>query len=394
MKIALIHYTYAPVIGGVEIVMEEQARLFTEHGHEVTVICDQGRSADARIRVELLPDADTSAELARTLEPILAALDVVIIHNVATMPFHLVLTEALWQIAERLTQVRFIAWIHDIVACNPDYKLPPLTEWPWIALARAHPRYRYIAVSKLRRVQFLELTKGECKVIPNGLNPVRLLGLTEPIADLAREYGLAEREIVLLHPTRLLKRKNIELGLLVTAALKAVGRSCAYIVTGAPDAHNEASRRYAEELQALRRRLDLEDDALFLHEDMPIQGADLASLFMLADAVFFPSRQEGFGLPVLEAALHRLPVFCSAIEPLDGLLKHGVTLFSLDADPAQIALMIATRLGTSEAWQARNQVRSTYSWSAIYRNFLAPLLAEIETTPLAHENQHPNPHPG
>ena len=379
MKIALIHYTYAPVIGGVEIVMAEHARFFAEQGHEVTVICDQGTSDDPRIRVELLPDAADAGELARALEPRLANMDVVMIHNVATMPFHLGLTEALWNIARRLTSVRFIAWIHDLVACNPDYELPSLTEWPWSALARAHERYQYVAVSELRRSQFMKLTNGQCTVIPNGLNPERMLGLTEAIAELAKEYDLTAREIVLLHPTRLLKRKNVELGLRVTAALKAAGRSCAYIVTGAPDAQNPASRGYAEELQILRLQLGLEDDALFLHEDMPIEGADLASLYMLADALFFPSRQEGFGLPVLEAALHRLPVFCAAIAPLNALLGHGVTLFPLDAEPAQIALMIAARLGTNDAWQARNEVRRMYSWPAVYRNYLAPLLTGSDT---------------
>src|ERR1043166_7838798 len=86
VKIALIHYTYLPVMGGVEIVMAEHARLFTEHGHQVTVICDQGASNDPRIPVELLPDAADAGELARALEPRLANMDVVMIHNVATMP--------------------------------------------------------------------------------------------------------------------------------------------------------------------------------------------------------------------------------------------------------------------------------------------------------------------
>ncbi len=379
MKIALIHYTYAPVIGGVEIVMAEHARLFADHGHEVTVFCDQGKSEDRRIRVELLTDAADADELARALEPRLAKMDVIIIHNVATMPFHLGLTEALWNLATRLTSVRFIAWVHDLVALNPDYNLPSLKEWPWSSLARAHERYRYVSVSELRRSQFVQLTNAKCTVIPNGIDPERMLCLTAPIAELAREYDLAAREIVLLHPTRLLKRKNVEFGLKVAAALKAAGRSCAYIVTGAPDVQNPASRSYAEQLQLLRSRLDLDDDVLFLHEDMPIEESDLASLYSLADALFFPSRQEGFGLPVLEAALHRLPVFCSAIEPLNALLTRGVTVFPLDAEPAQIALLIAARLGTNDAWQARNEVRRTYAWRAIYRNYLAPLLAESDT---------------
>jgi glycosyltransferase involved in cell wall biosynthesis len=382
VRIALIHFTYTPVIGGVEIVMAEHARLFAEHGHEVTVICDHGASDDPRIRVELLHDAEDALALARALDPLLANQDVVFIHNVATMPFHLTLTEALWNLANELPEVRFVAWLHDLVACNPDYELPALDAPPWSLLARAHERYRYVAVSEMRRRQFEKLTGGKCTVVPNGLDPERLLGLTDPIAELAREYHLLERELVLLHPTRLLKRKNVELGLRVAAALKAAGRSCAYVVTGAPDAQNPASRDYAEELQVLRTELGLEDDALFLHEDMPVDERDLASLFALADALFFPSRQEGFGLPVLEAALHRLPIFCAAIEPLDALLTHGTTFFPLDAEPAQIALKIAARLGTSDAWQARNQVRRQYAWPAVYRNYLAPLLRESDTLKL------------
>lgn len=379
MKIALIHYTYLPVIGGVEIVMAEHARLFTEHGHQVTVICDQGASNDPRIPVELLPDAADAGELARALEPRLANMDVVMIHNVATMPFHITLTEALWNLARRLTSVRFVAWVHDLVACNPDYEMPSIDEWPWSSLARAHDRYRYVAVSELRKRQFAELTDGKCTVIPNGVAPARLLGLTESITELAEAYDLPGREIVLLHPTRLLKRKNVELGLRVTAALKSAGRTCAYLITGAPDAQNPASQTYAEYLESLRLELGLEDDALFLQADIPIPERDLASLFVLADALFFPSRQEGFGLPILEAALHRLPVFCSAIEPLTSLLTSGVTFFPLDAEPTQIALTIAARLGTTEAWQARHQIRRRYAWPAVYANYLAPLLAEFET---------------
>ena len=369
-----MHYTYPPVIGGVEIVIAEHARLFAEHGHEVTVLCDQGASRDPRIRVELLPDAHDAAELARALEERLAQQDVVFLHNVTTMPFHSALTAALWRVAERLTAVRFIAWLHDIAACNPDYDV---AAWP--LLSRAHPRYEAVAVSDLRRRQWEKLTGAQCRVIPNGLDPSRLLGLTEPVAALARQHHLLEREIVLLHPTRLLRRKNVELGLRVTAALTAAGRSCAYLVTGPPDAHQAVSRDYAAELLALRAELGLEGDALFLHEETPVDERDLASLFALADALFFPSRQEGFGLPLLEAALHRLPIFCAAIEPLDTLLAHGVMHFQLDAEPAQIALKIAARLGSLDSWQARNQVRRQYAWPAVYRNFLAPLLAENHT---------------
>ena len=247
LKIALVHYSYAPVIGGVETVLAAHARVFAEHGHEVTVICRRGESDDPRVRLERLGEKVDAVGL----EGWLAGQDVVFLHNVMTMPFDRALT----------------------------------------------------------------------------------------------------------------------------AALTAAGKSCAYLVTGPPDPHNAASQGYAAELRALRARLGLEKDALFLHEDAPVEERDLASLYALADALFFPSRQEGFGLPILEAALHRRPIFCAAIEPLDALLARGVTLFALDADPAQIAREIVARLGATDSWQARDQVRQEYAWPAVYRNYLAPLLA-------------------
>jgi glycosyltransferase involved in cell wall biosynthesis len=106
----------------------------------------------------------------------------------------------------------------------------------------------------------------------------------------------------------------------------------------------------------------------------------MRELFLLADALFFPSRQEGFGIPVLEAAFHRLPVFCSDIEPLNALLEHGVTTFALGASPEEIAALILQTLGSDAAFAARKQTLRTYSWDRIYRNFLSPLLAETETS--------------
>lgn len=367
LKVALVHYSYAPVVGGVETVLAAHARLFAEHGHEVTVICRRGAGDHPRIRVELLGERVDAA----ALEGLLAGQDVVFLHNVTTMPFEPTLTAALVRAAERLPAVRFVAWIHDIAAGSPDYEIAPGDE----LFARAHPRFEYVAVSELRRRQWAALTGARSRVIPNGVDPAAVLGLTDRVATFVSKHGMLEREIVLLHPARLLRRKNVESGLAVAAALRAAGHPCAYLVTGPPDPHNAASAEYAGELRALRTRLDLEDAAFFLHDEGPLEGRDLASLYALADAVFFPSRQEGFGLPVIEAALHRLPIFCAEIEPLTTLLVSSVSHFAPDADPAQIARQILTRLSADDAWRARRQVRLEFAWPAVFRNYLAPLLA-------------------
>jgi glycosyltransferase involved in cell wall biosynthesis len=362
MKIALVHYAYAPVIGGVERVMEEHARLFASHGHEVTVFCQRGESDDARVKVERVADAEI-------LRAALAAQDVVFVHNVMTMPFDSALAETLARIADGLPRVRFVAWVHDIAAVNPDYFASPEMAPP--ALRSASPRWEYVAVSELRAAQWRALTGAECRVVPNGIEPARVLGLPPDVARLAERFALLDGRLILLHPARLLRRKNIELSLGIVAALKA-RTPVALLVTGAEDPHNPASRDYAAWLRGESARLGVAGEVIFVAGHFCVGDAELAALYRLADALLFPSRSEGFGLPVLEAALHRLPVFCSDIEPLRSIAPAGSVFIPDDA--AAAGAIIHGHLARDPATLAKQRAAAHFGWPAIYAGHLAPLL--------------------
>jgi glycosyltransferase involved in cell wall biosynthesis len=366
--IALVHYSTLPIVGGVETIVGEHTRLLREAGHEVTVVCGAG-SGDHLLK-ELADRASTGAQVRGALRPVFEKQQVVILHNVLTMPFHPGLTEALWQLADELPAVRFFAWIHDLAACNPDYSRPKLST----LLATAHPRIEYVAISEHRREQFETLTGRTAQVIPNGLDPLRLLDLPEPLCAFCREHRVIERELILLHPTRLLRRKNIELSLRVLAALRAAGRDALLLVTGARDPHQAESDEYATSLHTLRETLGAERDALFLHDFFTVTPRDLIRLLGVADALFFPSHQEGFGLPILEAALHRLPIFCADLAPMNFLVEHRLSTFDPAAPPAEIAAEIARHLHLNPATQARKEIVRRYSWDTIFRQHLAPLL--------------------
>jgi glycosyltransferase involved in cell wall biosynthesis len=354
MNLALVHYSAAPVVGGVERVMGEHARLFTGHGHRVTV---------------LLPgDPSAGAQFAR-LKPVLVAQDVVFIHNVLTMHFHPGLTEALWRAMDELTGVRFVAWVHDVAACNPDYApVPPL-------FSKAHPRCEYVAVSPLRARQFAEVTGSpadRCAVIPNGIDPARVLGMPENVAAIVQQHDLLDGRMLLLHPTRLVRRKNVELSIAVGREFARRGTPATVIVTAADDGQNEASRAFGE---ILRSECVTADCLILGGEHLAVGDEELSALYRLADALLFPSWSEGFGLPPLEAALHRLPVFCSDIEPLRDRLRETAVLFPPDADPARVATLIEETLAASPAFRERRRVLRECSWDAIYRRHLAGLLA-------------------
>ena len=341
--------------------MSDHARLFADAGHTVSVVCLRGASDDARIRLELL-DREGGDALETQLHNVLRAADLVFVHNVCTMPFDLRLTDAVSSVAARLPLVRFICWVHDLAAQSSD--------------DFASRRFEYVAVSEYRRHQFQQRIGEDCRVIPNGVDPVRSLDLTKPVTRLLRERQLFAKEAVLLHPTRVLPRKNIELSLAVTAALRDSGADVCTLITAAPDRYNRGAAEYACTLRRLRKELKIENEVVFLHDHFEVTDADLASLFRVADALLFPSREEGFGLPVLEGAIHRLPVFCADQPPLNSCSAQSARFFAPQSAPTVIAAQIMGELRASRDIQARKLVARDYGWDAIYQKFLAPLLAE------------------
>lgn len=342
MRIAILHYTLPPVIGGVERVVRDQAAALRKLGHEVTLMVRRDEFSAQRY-------------------------DAVIVHNVFTMPFDLEWTRELTRLAQEHPEVRWINWVHDVCAVNPAYAHVEWTE--------PVPQAVHVAVSEVRRADYASATGlalESIRVIPNGLDLAAVLGLTERIADLGLKTR--DRDLVLVHPTRLVRRKNIELGLRVVAALHDAGCDAVYAITGAPDPHQADGAAYHRELKALAGELGIVERVLFLGEDGALGDADVRSLYAVADALFFPSTGEGFGLPLLEALAHRLPVFCSALPVHHEVLGHAGHYFQIDDDPVKISARIMRWLTDTQPTHHRRFLRERFDMVKICQEHLEPLL--------------------
>lgn len=320
MRIAILHYSKPPTIGGVERVIGEQAAALRACGHEV----------------EILTRHEWREE----------NWDAVIAHNIFTMPFDLEWTEKLIQQAAGTPHIRWINWVHDVRWCE---KVPQAV---------------HVAVSEVRRLEYGQVTKEPIHVIPNGVDAAAVLGLTERVSALQLENA----GLVLLQPTRFVRRKNIELGMRVLVELP----EAAYIVTAAPDPHQSDGMVYFAELVAFAESLGVRDRVLFLGEAGILSDEDVRSLYQMADALFFPSTAEGYGLPLIEAALHGVPVFCSDI-PAHREVAVGAEFFTLDEAPRQIAARIREHAGVRQR-QQRREVMRRLSCEGIVREMLEPLL--------------------
>jgi len=361
MRIALVHYAAPPVIGGVERVLEQQAAVLIAHGHQVVVVCaNKGAKVEGAI-MEYAPNF-----YVKRLMSALAGCELVVVHNMFTMPFNWDASQTLAGLTREMTQTRFINWVHDMDVTREAFTALQL-------------RASHVTVSKVRQQEFCDLVgikASQCKVVPNGLDLASTLGLGSKVASFAQKHRLAERELVLFHPTRVLARKNIELGMEVTAALRKSGVDATYVVTGAPDPHREESAAYATQLDALLAKKKIADSVFFAGKEFECSEADVRSLYSLSDALFFPSKKEGFGLPLLEAKLHRLPVFCSDIPIHREIMGTMAHYFSLTEKPAVIAAQLWQHLQKDPARKQRLNVLSHFAWERIYQDYLEPLLKE------------------
>jgi mannosylglucosylglycerate synthase len=396
MKIAIIHYTSWPVIGGVESVIRQHAQLIFRHGHEVAILCGEGTGFAKEIPTVVVPELDSRnarvriaqqeafngrpgqayfrllEELNISLSRLLGKFDRVIVHNIFTMPFNLAATQALSGLADQ--GVKIIAWTHDLAAANPDYQIP--SDQAFDLIRERHSRVKYVTISDARAVEFKKLTGSEVDaIIPNGLDFADTCAITPEVMELVHD-DLAT-SIILFYPARILARKNITFALQIVKALFDLGVQVRLLVSGARDPHNPANAEYFVGLKQLAADLQIQSSVSWVNDFFFVDQAQLHSLYSVADGILFPSRQEGFGLPLLEASAYRLPVFCSNIEPLKSIAPSGTLLFDLRDAPKNIAEKIRNAFGNDNAFKNRKRLLCNYSAERLFRDKTEPFLEDL-----------------
>jgi glycosyltransferase involved in cell wall biosynthesis len=409
-KIAILHYSAPPVIGGVESVILAHTRLFVEAGYQVTVIAGRGDQHDLPRTVDFLqiPRFDSQypevlevsgeleqghvpahfeemvSDLEELLIPRLRSIDTLMVHNVFTKHFNLPLTAALVRLLDANKIKQCIAWCHDLTWTSPHSRSKVFPGYPWDLLRTRRADITYVAVSQERQQELANLFGCELQqiqVIYNGVDPGELLALSDVGHDLINRLNLWDSDLNLLMPVRVTQAKNIELALHVIAALRMKGIHARLVITGPPDPHDPANMEYFRSLLALREQLGIVHEARFLYEsgptsepffiDMPV----VAEFLRFSDALFMSSHREGFGMPILEAGLIGIPVFCTDnIPAAEELGKQGVFRFSPDANPDQVANLIMQTFQQSPLLRLRKRVRRELTWRSIFQQQIQPLL--------------------
>ena len=411
MNIAILHYSVPPIVGGVESVIAHHARLMNADGHSVRLIAARGESlptggrASEEIPLFPIPLADSQHprvlavkeqldrgdvtgdfdslrdELVSHLQAALSDMDILIAHNVCSLNKNLALTAALHKLHTAASRKlpRLILWHHDLAWTTPRY-IPELHEgYPWDLLKTAWSNTAQVTVSEMRRdeiADLMKIDKSQIDVVPNGVDINKFFKLEEQTQSYIKKLGLVEANPLLLLPVRITPRKNIELALRVLAHLHKYFPKAQLVVTGPLGPHNSANAAYFDILKTLRQELELSASAHFLAEltDAYIPDAVIFDFYRMADALFLPSQEEGFGIPILEAGLAGIPIFCSDIPPLRKLGGDHATYFSLDDDPEKVSNLIVENIKGNSVLALKVDVRYNYTWDGIYAAKIAPII--------------------
>jgi mannosylglucosylglycerate synthase len=393
--------------------MATHAHLLAEAGHRPFIVAGRGDPQSIGLQGVIIPEIDSKHPdivraqndlrcdeegalpefkhwTSRIYDLLLDALegtDICIVHNAFTLHKNLPLTSALARMAElREGASRWIAWCHDLAWNNPLYSEELLQRWPWTPLKYPLPNVTYVAISEQRRQEMSTLFRmplADIVLIPNGIEPTAFIPSSPEMDALRTRLRWDRRDWVFLAPVRITRRKNIELAIDIVFAMRDMGIRPLLLVTGPPGPHNVQSSLYLDELLQKRTDLGLEQEVVFL----ALEGADgeglavsddlMAQLYWWADGLLMPSTQEGFGLPLLEAGLARLPVFCSDIAVMHEVGGNNVNYFLPDGDPDEIAMMIVNMLKKPGPAAHRRKVLANYSWDAIFQSRFLPLLYSL-----------------
>lgn len=417
-KIGILHYT-APEreVGGVEIVIDYHSRHLSKMGFEIHLIYGSGgglrypnvveheipllsanHPSVEKVQNELLEgggETEGFEELKNSIKEellkVVPELSVCIVHNVPSMPFNFAATAAINEIIDEV-KTRFIFWLHDSILFRDGFK-DRAGNFPFSLLHYRNPKVTYVTPTNFRANQFAQLPEC-CRiqsmlVIPNGVDIEEYIKIDETTKLLMKKLGLSFEDYILLTPVRVTPRKNIELALFVVDELRhlmSASRAVKLIVTGPPDHQaRKMGMAYWDYLQELIARRGLRENVIFCHniigqrreyENGEIKKWSIADVYNIADLIFIPSKEEGFGLPVIEAGASRKPVFCARIPPFQELIRDDIEgyMFDLKEDPRSIAFRIYREFLMDRVETNFNNVVKRFSWDVIVTKKIIPLL--------------------
>jgi glycosyltransferase involved in cell wall biosynthesis len=247
-------------------------------------------------------------------------------------------------------RLRSVVTLHDVTFMHTP-TFGRVTTWgiTQVISRAARDADSLIAVSAAARDQIcstLGIAPERFSVVPHGVGPVPR---AQPVsADPLRErLALGDRRMVMC-VAAIRPHKNQEL---LIRALAQLPDDVLLVLVGRHEP-------YADGLRALASELGVGDRMRLAGY---VDDGELERLWALAACAAFPTRAEGFGLPVLEAMARGVPVACSDIPVLREVGGDAPVYFDA-ADPSSAAAAVLSALDDHERARSGRQRAADFSW--------------------------------
>jgi glycosyltransferase involved in cell wall biosynthesis len=198
--------------------------------------------------------------------------------------------------------IKSVLTVHDLIFM----RFPQYFGWINRAIYKAKLQYackaadKIIAISQKTKEDLVELLKvdqSKIEVIYQGCDPAFKLNQSDAQRKQVRKkYDLPKRYVLTVGTIE--ERKNL---LLLVKSLLHTKSSIPLYIVGKPTA-------YLDKVQKFINANNLAARIIFLHK---VSFEELPSLYQMATLFVYPSRYEGFGIPVLEAINSGVPVIAA-----------------------------------------------------------------------------------
>jgi glycosyltransferase involved in cell wall biosynthesis len=221
--------------------------------------------------------------------------------------------------------------------------------------------HRVITVSHAlkREVQWMyEVPEGKISVIYNGVNPHQFDGWID-VKEVRGRYGIGPMDPMVLFVGRMVYQKGAELLVEAIPSVLKFYPHAKFVFAG--DGEMKPSAEYRA------RVLNVSHAARFIGFK---GGGELIELYKACDLVCVPSRNEPFGIVVLEAWSAGKPVLATVNGGPNEFVWHGVNGLKIYPAPNSIAWGIGTVFQNFEwaRWMGRNgriAVEAAFKWDAV-----------------------------
>ena len=175
-----------------------------------------------------------------------------------------------------------------------------------------------------------------------------------PEADLRARLGLGSGRLVLNVGAKKVHKNQLAL-VQAMPRLRAAHPDATLVLAG-------AATPYEDELRAEASRLGLNGSVVFLGY---VDDADLEGLYRSATVFAFPSTNEGFGLPLLEAMARDLPVTCANVSAMPEVAGDAALQFdpySVDAVADALVRTVGDAELRADLVRRGRERLSAFSW--------------------------------